>query len=285
MELQHSMVSHGMWYHQSIMTTKLLSTLNAQTNSTRCSHGNTNHIMQRIGNSSNHNLGEAIPVNPNPRIESPPEKFGDDLETDQAFKAACGRVDDKTLWVVHLLAGYSHAEKITAQPYAFTSEKLVTQLISAPTSRFIQFLGEYVVHHCVNIWHTRKVNLVVLFICGEINEGYAWNQMLYNLGSLVRRHGKRTAASLLRRKQFAKCKDALDISQATKLAMECALDIVRNINNRVSKYVFHGGKSLLHCVLENTQFEYIDRKETAFLIAYTLYNNLVLMRNLQNRRK
>ncbi len=271
------------------MATKLLFTLDAQANSIRCSHGNTKHIMQGIGNSSNRNLGEGNPVNLNPTKDvktSPPENVGDDLETDQAFKAVCERVDDKNLWVVHLLACYFHSDKIIAQPYAFTSEKLVTQLSNVPTSGFIQFLGEFVVHHCVYIWHTRKVNLVIFFIRDERSKGNAWNQMLNKLGTLVRHYGKRTAASLLRRKQFAKCRDVHGISKATsQLAMESALGIVRKINVRVSKYVLDGGKSLLHCVLENTQFDYIDRKETAFLIAYTLYNNFVLMRKLQNNNK
>ena len=33
-----------------------------------------------------------------------------------------------------------------------------------------------------------------------------------------------------------------------------------------------GGMTLLHFCLENTQFKYIGRKETAYLIAYILHN-------------
>mmetsp|Transcript_9250 Transcript_9250/g.14232 ORF Transcript_9250/g.14232 Transcript_9250/m.14232 type:complete len:254 (-) Transcript_9250:34-795(-) len=207
------------------------------------------------------------------------------------FKAACERVDDNDIWCILLLVdlpslNYSEVEskeKIVAGLDVFTSNpkttEIVAQLIIAPASELVQFLGECIVHKCVYLWHTRKFNLIIFFVGKEINKGYAWNRMIYDLITFITHDGKRIAASLLRRKQFAKCRDALGKSPqgTSQLAMECALDIALNIQMGIGNYVLHGGKSLLHCCLENTQFKYIGRKETACLIAYTLHKNLMIM--------
>ncbi len=215
------------------------------------------------------------------------------------FKAACERVDDNDIWCILLLVdfpslNYCEIEskvKIVAGLDAFNSNpnatEIVAQLINAPASELVQFLGECVVHKCVYLWHTRKFNLIIFFVGKEINKGYAWYQMIYDLISFITHDGKRIAASFLRRKQFAKWRDALGKSPqgTSQLALECALDIARNIQMGIGNYVLHGGKSLLHCCLENTQFKYIGRKETACLIASTLHKHLMMMHSLKNSKK
>eukprot|EP00986_Skeletonema_menzelii_P018047 scaffold24068_cov108-Skeletonema_menzelii.AAC.1 len=55
---------------------------------------------------------------------------------------------------------------------------------------------------------------------------------------VIQCHGKRNAASMLRRHQFTKRRYALNKSQPTsELATEWALDIVRKISNGVCTYV------------------------------------------------
>jgi len=286
---------------QYAMAMKHLSPLYAQANSIRYHDGN---AKQFNGNPSYHNLVEGIPFSPDPVTDiklSSCKKVGDgvDVVSEIDFKTACERVDDKEICCIVALVELStlnycnrdNKENNVAGKDAFTSNpttpEIVAHLNNAPTSVLIQFLGEYVVHKCVRIWHTRKLDLLSFFICDEIYKAYAWEEILLDLVSVITRYGKRTAASLLRRKQFSKCRDLLRKSTqaASKRAVEKALDIVGNINIGVGNYVLSGGKSLLHCCLENTQFKYLPEKETACLIACSLHENLMMMHTLKNRKK
>jgi len=283
---------------------ELLSPLHAQSNSISCNDGKEMHIMQRIRNRSTRNLREEILFTHNPEKDvktSCCKKVGDgdDVVSETDFKAASKRVDDKDIWCILLLVdlpdlNYSEIEsreKVVAGMDAFNSNpkitEIVAQLMNAPASGLVQFLGECVVHKCVYLWHTQKFNLIIFFVGKEINKGYAWNRMIYDLITFITHDGKRIAASLLRRKQFAKCRGALGKppQSTSNLAKEWALDFARNIQMGIGNYVHHGGKTLLHCCLENTQFKYIGKKETACRIAYTLQNNLIMMQSIKSRMK
>ncbi len=220
---------------------------------------------------------------------------GDDVVSEIEFERACERVDDKDICCIVALVDLStlnhcnhgNKEKAVARADSFISiiknSDIVAQLINAPTPGLIHFVGECVVHKCVHLWHSRQLDLFSFFLGDEINKSFVLKQILDDLLSFIRRRGKRIAASLLRRKQFAKCKDFLSKSPqaASKLAVEWALDIAHNIHNGVCTYLLRGGKSLLHCCFENTQFNYIGRKHTACLIAYSLQKKLMTMQRLK----
>lgn len=151
-----------------------------------------------------------------------------------------------------------------------------------PEDLLVTFLGEYVVYKCVRFWNSRSgdQHLRNFFIFGQINKGYACNKMFYDLLSCITSYGKRHAASMLRRKKLAKTslRDALSAR-----AIKKALKIVRNIHERVNDYIPKAsGGSLLHCCVENTPFHFFDGRKTAYLIAYTLHSNLVLMHESNN---
>ena len=253
---------------------------------------------------SNRNLGEEIRFTHNPVKDfktSCCKKVGDgdDVDSEADFKAACKRVDDKDIWCILSLMNLPNLnyceieskEKIAAGLNAFNSNhkitEIVAQLSKAPAFELVQFLGECVVYKCVYLWHTRKFNVILFFIGKRINKGYAWDQLMCDLIRYITKHGKRIAASLLRRKQIAKCREALGKSPkvTSSLALKCALDIVRNIHRGIDDNVLCGGMTLLHGCLENTQFKYIGRKETTCLIAYTLQKNLMMMQSLKDRKK
>mmetsp|Transcript_802 Transcript_802/g.1328 ORF Transcript_802/g.1328 Transcript_802/m.1328 type:complete len:217 (+) Transcript_802:292-942(+) len=202
---------------------------------------------------------------------------GDDDDDLRAFKAACDRVGDNALWCVLLLADYPNMKDCRLD----NIQKIVAQSLNTPTSGLIQFVGEYVFHKCVSIWSARKDYLGLILIHGKLYKGYAFARMIDDLMYVIQRHGKRNAASMLRRHQFTKRRYALNKSQPTsELATEWALDIVRKISNGVCTYVKCGGNSLLRCCLDNIQLEYFDRKETACIIACTLLDNLAMMKHL-----
>eukprot|EP00984_Skeletonema_dohrnii_P032104 scaffold25545_cov78-Skeletonema_dohrnii-CCMP3373.AAC.4 len=145
----------------------------------------------------------------------------------------------------------------------------------------VQCLGEHILRRCVYIWSKREFDLSKFFISSEIHKEYAWSTMLNDLTLFILHYGKRTAASLLRRKQFLKLKEVLGKSQATtKLAVDWALDIVCNISVGVRDFDVHEGDNLAHCCMQNARLEFVDKVELSCLLAYTLHDNLDAMKKL-----
>jgi hypothetical protein len=234
-------------------------------------------FKRQIGHSSTtQNEVEVCPATTHHCQEFKVSCKGDDDDL-RAFKEACDRVGDKALWCVLVLADYPNMKDCRLD----NIQNIVARSLNTPTSRLIQFVGEYVFHKCVSIWSAKKDNLGLILIHGRLYKGYAFARMIDDLMHVIQRHGKRNAASMLRRHQFTKRRYALNKSQPTsELATEWALDIVRRISDGVRTYVNRGGNSLLRCCWDNIQLEYFDRKETACIIACKLLDNLAMMKRL-----
>jgi hypothetical protein len=147
-------------------------------------------------------------------------------------------------------------------------ENIITQWIKCvndmprPEIDLIQFLGEYVLHKCVAMWHdkifNRSFRIDSDFVLGFANSRIIWLELLSDLRSFIEQYGRRYAASMLRRTVFKNLRSVQDRSQPiSKLALEWAVGAVNDLLEKGVGSRWHGQTVLSFCTKHN-QFKYID---------------------------
>lgn len=121
------------------------------------------------------------------------------LSMSQSSKLICGegkRGCDGVPSVVRVEVS-SGAQRRTEEDMIF--EQWLKCFNDMSTAKQIRFMGEYILHKCVNMWHNKSFDLETFFVYGITDYVIIWNRLLFDLRSFVKKVGTRYGSSMLRR--------------------------------------------------------------------------------------
>ncbi len=150
-----------------------------------------------------------------------------------------------------------------------------------PTAERTQFLGEYMLHKCVNIWHDKDFALGSFYVFGTADTSLIWSGMIFDLGSFIRRHARRCAVSMMKRSGFK------ELIKSAQLAKEWAIGAANELLVNVSELArasFHEESVRSFCT-KHIQFKYIDNMQTSQRIAHTYTRVVRQIRNIEKEQK
>jgi hypothetical protein len=143
----------------------------------------------------------------------------------------------------------------------------------------VQFLGEYVLFKCVTIWRNQMHNGEPSYSVENINNGIVCCASLCNLTIIIKQHGRRLVAPMMRRSHFAMLRDSQDRSvQIKNEALNWAIRVVHRITCGLSSHLRLGESNLAQYCNSQIPSVIIPAHEISVHIEYTLnkINGIVL---------
>ncbi len=163
-------------------------------------------------------------------------------------------------------------------------EKIIAQWLkrvkNMTTAKQVRFLGEYVLHQCVNSWHNKSFNLDSFLVCGVSDPVLIWFRLLSDLSDFIRQQGWRYASSILRRSKKQN-KSRRRSQPMSKLASGWAMGAVSALVMSWEDLPGYGQSFKSFCRKHNQMWSIDDNMETIQRIshAYTRIFQSITSRN------